>query len=85
MIGGLFFRNAPLEIEANQDLKSPRMLHQNSGYSIGLQADEGTPDRKPTVMETNNSGNLIKKTRGSQILNMDQLNFSEKSLNLAKE
>lgn len=85
MIGGIFFRNGPSEVEANQDIKSPRLIHQHSGYSIGLQADEGTPERKPTVLETNSSGNLIKKSRRSQIQNMDQLNLSEKGFNLVKD
>ena len=67
MIGGLFFKNDLSGVK--QEPKSPRLNADVSGYSIGLQADEGTPDRKPTVLETSGSGHLIRKTRRSEVIN----------------
>ena len=54
MLGGFFYKNEEPELK-------PHLEAQSSGCSIGI--DEGTHDRRPTVLESSNSSKKCKRIR----------------------
>lgn len=59
MIGGYFVngQGKSKKPEDSTDIKILNIIRTNSGCSPGSEADEKTPERKPTVLNTNTSGN----------------------------
>jgi len=71
-IGGFFFKNDQSDAESFLEPNRPNKNPNVSSCSIGQKADEGTPDRMPTVLETNGSNNFMQNSRRSETFNLNK-------------